>query len=59
MWEIGSMDPLTSIVFTVVTAAVAFYVLYWVVRRAVAGGIRDAASTADIAPGATTNDVPR
>ncbi|QXT61629.1 MULTISPECIES: hypothetical protein [Tessaracoccus] len=53
------MDPLTSIVFTVVTAAVAFYVLYWVVRRAVAGGIRDAASTADIAPGATTNDVPR
>ncbi|MEZ5087855.1 MAG: hypothetical protein R2722_16965 [Tessaracoccus sp.] len=36
------MDPLTSIVLIVVFSAVWFYVLYNVVRKAVAGGIRDA-----------------
>ena len=35
------MDPLTSLALTVTIAAVALYALYWVVRRAVAAGIRD------------------
>ncbi|MGO3146079.1 MAG: hypothetical protein ACTIJ6_00210 [Leucobacter sp.] len=35
-------DPLTSLVFTVVLFGVGFYVLYWVIRKAVAAGIRDA-----------------
>ena len=33
---------LTSLVLQVVLAAVALYALYWVVRKAVAHGIRDA-----------------
>ena len=37
------MDPLTSFVLAIVLSAVGFYVLYWVVRKAVAAGIRDAA----------------
>ena len=36
------MDPLATIALTVVLAAAGFYVLYLVVRSAVAGGIRDA-----------------
>ncbi|PSL37810.1 hypothetical protein CLV49_1417 [Labedella gwakjiensis] len=36
------MDPLAGLALTVVFAAVALYTLYWVIRRAVAGGIRDA-----------------
>jgi hypothetical protein len=48
-------DPLTSLVLAVVLAAVGFYVLYWVVRKAVAAGIQDAAhgskrATEDMAP---------
>ena len=35
------MDPFTSLVLSIVATAVAFYVLYWVIRKAVAGGIRD------------------
>ena len=44
------MDPLTSLVFSVVMAAAAFYVLYWVIRKAVAGGIRDAANSTEDSP---------
>lgn len=40
-------DPLTSLVFTVVLFAVGFYTLYWVVRKAVAAGIRDASRDAE------------
>jgi hypothetical protein len=36
------MDPFTSLALTVVLAVVALYTLYWVIRWAVAGGIRDA-----------------
>lgn len=35
-------EPLTSLILTAVFAAIGFYVLYWVVRKAVAAGIRDA-----------------
>jgi len=38
------MDPLTGLALTVTVAAVALYALYWVVRHAVAAGIRDARS---------------
>jgi len=38
------VDSLTSLALTVTIAAVALYALYWVVRRAVAAGIRDARS---------------
>ncbi|SEH81446.1 MULTISPECIES: hypothetical protein [unclassified Leifsonia] len=38
------MDPLTSLALTVTIAAVALCALYWVIRRAVAAGIRDARS---------------
>lgn len=44
-------DPLTSTVFTVVLFAVGFYVLYWVVRKAVAAGIRDASRNSENAGG--------
>ena len=37
------MDPLTAGVFTIVVAGACLYVLYWVIRKAVAAGIRDAA----------------
>lgn len=36
-------DPLTGLVLAVVLCGAGFYVLYWVVRKAVAAGIRDAA----------------
>lgn len=36
-------DPLTSFFFAIVMSAVGFYILYWVVRKAIAAGIRDAA----------------
>lgn len=36
-------DPLTSLALTVVLTAAGFYVLYWVIRKGVAAGIRDAA----------------
>ncbi|MGO1393400.1 hypothetical protein [Agrococcus casei] len=36
-------DPLTGLALSVVFAAVGFYALYWVIRKAVAAGIRDAA----------------
>lgn len=39
-----SSDPLSSLALTVVFAAVGLYALYWVIRRAVAAGIRDAAA---------------
>jgi len=35
-------DPFSGFALTVVVAAVALYALYWVIRRAVAAGIRDA-----------------
>ena len=41
------MDSLTSFAFSVVMAAVAFYILYWVIRKAVAGGINDATKSTD------------
>lgn len=41
------MDPLASLALTVVFAAVALYTLYWVIRWAVAGGIRDARESAE------------
>lgn len=36
------MDPITAGVLSVTLTAASLYVLYWVVRRAVAAGIRDA-----------------
>ncbi|WP_169566294.1 hypothetical protein [Microbacterium luticocti] len=48
------MDPLTGLVLAVVLAAVFFYVLYVVVRRAVAAGIRDAAGRAPATDAAGT-----
>ncbi len=48
-------DPLTSLVFAVVLVGVGFYVLYWVVRKAVAAGIRDAARVSEEA----TQEEPR
>lgn len=44
------MDPITSLALTLALAAVGFYVLYWTVRKAVAGGIRDARSDAQAQP---------
>jgi hypothetical protein len=38
-------DPLSGLLLTVVAAAAALYALYWVVRRAVAAGIRDASAS--------------
>ncbi len=35
------MDPLTGFALLVVLAGVALYALYWVIRKAVAAGIRD------------------
>jgi hypothetical protein len=35
-------DPFSGLALTVVLAAAGLYVVYWVVRRAVADGIRDA-----------------
>ena len=37
-------DPLGGLALTVVVTAVGLYALYWVIRRAVAAGIRDAAA---------------
>ncbi|NUU05891.1 hypothetical protein [Leifsonia sp. C5G2] len=37
-------DPLSSLALTVTFAAAGLYALYWTIRRAVAHGIRDAAS---------------
>lgn len=36
------MDPFTSLALTATIAAVVMYVLYWVIRKGVAAGIRDA-----------------
>ena len=36
------MDAITAAVFATTVAAVGLYVLYWVVRKAVSAGIRDA-----------------
>lgn len=36
------MDPISSVALTVVLTAAMFYVLYNVIRKAVAAGIRDA-----------------
>ncbi|NRD27977.1 hypothetical protein [Frigoribacterium sp. VKM Ac-2836] len=38
------MDPLTSAALLVVLVGAFLYVLYWVIRRAVAAGIKDAAT---------------
>lgn len=43
------MDIVSGIALQVVLVAAGFYVLYWVIRRAVRAGIRDA--RADAAPG--------
>lgn len=43
---------LTSLALTVVLAVVALYALYWVVRKAVAHGIRDARRAATPRTGA-------
>ncbi|MDN4598604.1 hypothetical protein [Leifsonia virtsii] len=40
-------DPLSSLALSVTLSAAALYALYWTVRRAVAHGIRDAASTGE------------
>jgi hypothetical protein len=39
------VDLLTSLVLTLTLCAIGFYVLYWIVRKAVAHGIRDARVT--------------
>lgn len=36
------MDPISSAALFIVLTAAALYALYWVIRRAVAAGIRDA-----------------
>lgn len=36
------MDPFSALALTVVLSGAALYALYWVVRRGVADGIRDA-----------------
>lgn len=38
----GVMDPLSSAALFVVVTSAILYALYWVIRRAVAAGIRDA-----------------
>lgn len=40
-------DPLTGLALSLVFAAVGFTVLYWVIRKAVGAGIRDAARDGD------------
>ena len=42
-------DPLSSLALTVTFAAAGLYALYWVIRRAVAAGIRDASERPDAA----------
>ncbi|MDN4613878.1 hypothetical protein P5G50_05370 [Leifsonia sp. F6_8S_P_1B] len=39
---IAVADPFSGLALTVVIAGVILYALYWVVRRGVAAGIRDA-----------------
>ena len=36
------MDPFSALALTVVVGGAVLYALYWVIRRAVADGIRDA-----------------
>lgn len=36
------MDPFSALALTVVLSGAALYALYWVVRRGVADGVRDA-----------------
>jgi hypothetical protein len=48
------MDPLTSVAL----AAASFFVLCWVVRRAVASGIADAAARRQTAPASSATDGP-
>ena len=45
-------DPIGGLALTLVVAAAGVYALYWVIRRAVAAGIRDAAAR----PGTTDDD---
>ena len=42
------MDPLISAALLVVLVAAFLYVLYWVIRRAVAAGVRDAANEPEL-----------
>jgi len=42
-----SMDPLSGAALLVVLVGAFLYVLYWVIRRAVRAGIRDAAAGPD------------
>jgi len=35
------MDPITGFAFTIVLTGASLYALYWVIRKAVAAGIRD------------------
>ncbi|WEG09641.1 hypothetical protein PU630_03470 [Microbacterium horticulturae] len=35
------MDPLTGFALTIVLTGASLYALYWVIRKAVAAGIRD------------------
>lgn len=47
---IATSDPFSGLALTVVLAGVMLYALYWVIRRGVAAGIRDARGDEDAQP---------
>lgn len=48
------MDPFSALALTVVLCGAALYALYWVARRGVADGIRDARGASTDEPSADT-----